>query len=170
MNRTKRLVYIALLTAIAMILSYVESLIPAFIPSPGAKIGLPNIVTLLALDTLGMPIALLIVIARVLLTGFMFGSMSAILYSLAGGILSWLVMGFLFRIKKDGLSIYFISIMGAISHNVGQLIVAALVIQNKNLFLYYLPFLLLIAIPTGLLIGVIGKRLLRYLKKTLPST
>lgn len=170
MNRTKRLVYIALLTAIAMILSYVESLIPAFIPIPGAKIGLPNIVTLLALDTLGMPIALLIVIARVLLTGFMFGSMSAILYSLAGGILSWLVMGFLSRIKKDGLSIYFISIMGAISHNVGQLIVAALVIQNKNLFLYYLPFLLLIAIPTGLLIGVIDKRLLRYLKKTLPST
>ena len=94
-NKTRRLVIIALYTALALILSYLESLVPIPMPVPGAKVGLPNIVTLISLLTLGTPLTLLIVTARIFLSGFLFGSMSAILYSLAGGLLSLGVMALL---------------------------------------------------------------------------
>ncbi|MDD4508098.1 MAG: Gx transporter family protein [Eubacteriaceae bacterium] len=167
MSPSKKIVTIALLTAIAIILSYVESLIPSLIPIPGAKIGLPNIVTLLSLNMLGMIVTLLIVISRILISGFMFGNLSAIIYALSGGVLSWLLMGILIRINqnkgKPYFSLYFISILGAIAHNVGQLIAASIVVNNAHLFIYYLPFLTLIAIPTGLLIAFISNKLMKNL-------
>ncbi|WP_295360864.1 Gx transporter family protein [uncultured Pseudoramibacter sp.] len=166
-SRTHQLVTIALLTAAAAILGYVESLIPAFIPIPGIKLGLANIVTMLALALFNLPVAFGIVTARVLLTGFMFGSLSSILYSLAGGWISCLVMGMLTAVNQKRavllFSFYGISVFGAIAHNLGQLIVAFIVIQNVHLILYYLPFLVLAAIPIGLLTGFIFVKLLPHL-------
>ncbi|MCH4073161.1 Gx transporter family protein [Pseudoramibacter sp.] len=168
-SKSHQIVIIALLTAAAAILSYVESLIPAFIPIPGIKLGLANIATMLALAIFNVPVALGIVAARVFLTGFMFGSLSTILYSLAGGVLSCLVMGLLFHLnqkaEKPLFSYYGISIFGALSHNVGQMAVAFIVLQSVPLVVSYLPFLILAAIPVGLLTGLIFTKLLPHLPK-----
>lgn len=176
-SRTHRLVLIALLTATAAILGYLESLLPCFIPIPGVKIGLPNIVTMIGLSLFNTPIALGISIVRVLLTGFMFGSLSSILYALAGGVISCSVMGALAHINHQRqiqgqaapFSFIGISIIGAMTHNIGQLCIATIIVQNLRLMLLYLPFLLLIAIPIGLLTGIIARRLLPYLNRGLPQ-
>jgi len=165
-SKSYRLVILSLYVAMALILSYVESFIPLPIPIPGAKLGLPNIVTLVSLITLGWPLTLLVVVARVLLTGFMFGGGFSIVYSLGGGLLSLLVMGLLLHLFKDNYSLVIISIFGAIAHNLGQLLVAGIVLQNTNLIFYYFPFLMLIAIPTGFFIGFVAKELIGLLNKT----
>ncbi|MDO9491870.1 Gx transporter family protein [Acetobacterium sp.] len=164
-SKAYRLVILSLYVAMALILSYIESLIPLPLPIPGAKIGLPNIITLVSLLTLGWPLTMLVVIARIFLSGFMFGGGFSIVYSLGGGLLSLLVMSLLLHFFKDKISIILISVFGAISHNLGQVIVAAIVVQTTSLLLYFL-FLMLLAIPTGLFIGITARELMRLLGKT----
>ncbi|MGD9475129.1 MAG: Gx transporter family protein [Eubacteriaceae bacterium] len=162
-SKTRRLVLLSLLLALALIMAYVESFIPLPLPIPGAKLGLPNIVTMVSIVLLNWPMTLLLVVARVILSGFLFGNMFSIIYSLCGGLLSLLVMTLL---SRRSLSIILISVFGAIFHNMGQLIVAALVLQNTNLFFAYFPVLMLIAIPTGIITGTAARGLLSLLKKT----
>ena len=164
-SKAYRLVILSLYVAMALILSYIESLIPLPLPIPGAKIGLPNIITLVSLLTLGWPLTLLVVIARIFLSGFMFGGGFSIVYSLGGGLLSLLVMSLLLHFFKDKISIILVSVFGAITHNLGQVIVAAIVVQTTSLLLYFL-FLMLLAIPTGLFIGITARELMRLLNKT----
>ncbi|RBP68979.1 heptaprenyl diphosphate synthase [Alkalibaculum bacchi] len=160
---TRKLVYISMLVAQAMILSYVESLLPA-IPIQGAKLGLANIATLLALSTLSFKESLLIVIARTFLSSFMFGNMTVLIYSLTGGIFSLIAMYVTFKLSNNNFSLIAVSIIGAVFHNAGQLTVAVLILQNKNVFLLW-PYLLLVAIPTGIFIGIASNYLLKYLLK-----
>jgi len=164
-SKAYRLVILSLFVSMALILSYVESLIPVPLPIPGAKIGLPNIITLVSLLTLGWPLTLLVVIARVLLAGFMFGGGFSIIYSLAGGLLSLFVMTVILHFSRNDFSLIIISIFGAIAHNLGQVIVASIVVQTSNLMLYFL-FLMLLAIPTGFFVGITARELMRLLKKT----
>ncbi|MEO1814683.1 MAG: Gx transporter family protein [Acetobacterium sp.] len=164
-SKAYRLVVLSLYVAMALILSYIESLIPLPLPIPGAKIGLPNIITLVSLLTLGWPLTMLVVIARIFLSGFMFGGGFSIVYSLGGGLLSLLVMSLLLHFFKDKISIILVSVFGAITHNLGQVIVAAIVVQTTSLLLYFL-FLMLLAIPTGLFIGITARELMRLLNKT----
>ena len=164
-SKAYRLVILSLYVAMALILSYIESLIPLPLPIPGAKIGLPNIITLVSLLTLGWPLTLLVVIARIFLSGFLFGGGFSIVYSLGGGLLSLLVMSLLLHFFKDKISIILVSVFGAITHNLGQVIVAAIVVQTTSLLLYFL-FLMLLAIPTGLFIGITARELMRLLNKT----
>ncbi|WP_303859612.1 Gx transporter family protein [Alkalibaculum bacchi] len=160
---TRKLVYISMLVAQAMILSYVESLLPA-IPIQGAKLGLANIATLLALSTLSFKESLLIVIARTFLSSFMFGNMTVLIYSLTGGIFSLIAMYVTLKLSNNNFSLIAVSIIGAVFHNAGQLTVAVLILQNKNIFLLW-PYLLLVAIPTGIFIGIASNYLLKYLLK-----
>lgn len=162
---SKKLVIIALYISLALVFSWIESYFPIPMPIPGAKLGLANIVTLLALATLGALPSLFIVIARILLAGFLFGSMSSILYALAGGLLSYVTMA-IFINRVNPKNVILISIIGAITHNIGQLIVASLVVWNSNLFLYYFPFLILLAISTGFITGLIAALVLKYLNNT----
>ncbi|MGV8907300.1 MAG: Gx transporter family protein [Acetobacterium sp.] len=164
-SKSYRLVILSLYIAMALILSYVESFIPLPIPIPGVKLGLPNIITLISLITLGWPLTILVVVGRVLLSGFMFGNLSSISFALAGGLLSLLVMALLLGIFKKSYSLIIISIFGAIAHNLGQVLIAVMVVQTGNLILYFL-FLMLFAIPTGIFIGVTARELLRLLNKT----
>lgn len=159
----RKLIYISMLVAQAMILSYVESLLPA-IPIQGAKLGLANIATLLALSTLSFKESLLIVIARTLLSSFMFGNMTVLIYSLTGGIFSLVAMYVTLKWSNNNFSLIGVSIIGAVFHNGGQLLVAVLILQNKNIFFLW-PYLLLVAIPTGVFIGIASNYLLRYLIK-----
>jgi len=161
--QTRKLVFISMLVAQAMILSYIESLLPA-IPIQGAKLGLANIATLLALSSLNFKESLLIVVARTVLSSFMFGNMTVLIYSLSGGVLSLLAMYLILKLPKSTISYVGVSIIGAIFHNAGQLSVAVLVLQNIKIYLLW-PYLLLLAIPTGLFVGLVSNYLLKYLRK-----
>lgn len=151
----------AMLVVLAMIFSYVESLIPINFGVPGMKLGIANLVTVTGIYFLALPEILLVVVMRVLLIGFMFGNGMSIIYSLAGGILSVLVMTLLKKAK--GFSEVGVSIAGGIAHNIGQLIVAAIVVENMKL-VYYLPALLIAGMITGCLIGMLSKKMLPVVK------
>lgn len=141
------------LIALAMVLSYVEMLIPLPVGIPGVKPGLANLVVFLALYTMTAREALLISMVRILLVSITFGNGSAFLYSMAGGILSFLVM-WIFQ-KKDFLLPAGVSIAGGIAHNVGQLLMASVILENGAVFTY-LPVLLAAGCITGGIIGIIG--------------
>ncbi len=143
--------------ALALILSYVESLIPFFFGVPGMKLGLPNLVIVMILYCMGTKEAYLISIVRVLLSGFLFGNLFSIGYSLAGAMLSLTVMMLLKRTGK--LKVITVSAIGGICHNIGQLIVAALVVESYNI-LYYTPVLLIAGLITGIIIGVISQEMI----------
>ena len=147
----------AMLVALAMIFSYVESLIPINLGVPGIKLGVANLVTVTGLYILAPMEVFVVVILRVLLVGFMFGNGMSILYSLAGGILSFLVMLLLKRAK--GFSMIGVSIAGGVSHNIGQIAVAMCVLENTKL-VYYLPVLMIAGTITGILIGVVSQKIL----------
>lgn len=148
-----KIAYWGVFLALALVCSYVESLIPISFGIPGVKLGLTNIVVILMLYTIGAKDAILISVLRIILAGFMFGNAFSIIYSLAGGILSFVVM---LLLKNTGkLKILSISTAGGISHNVGQLIVAALVVENYNI-LFYVPILIIAGIITGFLIGLLA--------------
>ena len=137
--------------------SYVESLIPFYFGIPGVKLGLTNIVVVLMLYCVGTKEAFAISMLRIVLAGFLFGNLFSILYSLAGGMFSFLVMYLLKRTGKLG--VLPVSVAGGMSHNIGQIAVAAFVVENINIF-YYLPVLFVAGIVTGLLIGVAAQEII----------
>ena len=151
--------YLAMLVALALILSWVELLIPFNFGIPGIKLGLANLVTLTGFYLLPAPQVLLVVFARILLSGFLFGNAAAIIYSLSGGLLSYAVM--LLMKKRGNFSLLFISICGGIFHNIGQLAAAAV---KNTAILYYLPVLVLSGLVTGAVNGIIASRVLRHLQ------
>lgn len=159
----KRVAYTAILIALAMIFSYVEVLIPFHFGIPGIKLGLANLVVVIAIYILKPAQVMVISIARIVLVSFLFGNMSSMLYSLAGGILSFFVMLLLKKIK--GFSMLGVSIAGGVSHNVGQLLLAAVVVENMSVF-YYMPVLLVAGVITGMLIGVVAKRVSVHIRLT----
>jgi len=154
MKKTKRLV---LLTAVAMILSYVESLLPS-VGIPGVKMGLANIAVIFALFRFGWKEAAALSLVRVVLVSLLFGSVGAMLYSLAGAVLSLAVMALLRRI--DRFSTVGISVAGGVAHNAGQILMAMLILQTKQL-LGYLPVLAVSGIAGGVLTGLAAALLIR---------
>lgn len=154
----------AMLITISLMLSYVESFIPA-IPIPGAKIGLPNVVTLLAICVLGFWDALTITLVRTTISAFLFSSVVSLAYSISGGVLSLIVMFILYKLFKDKISLQAISIIGAIVHNLAQLCVAILILETISIAAL-LPWLIIIAIPAGIVVGMAAKHLLGYFNST----
>lgn len=150
--KQKKIAYMGLFAAIAIIFGYVESLIPFFAGIPGIKLGLANLSVLFILETYTWKEAALVSMVRILVIGFMFGNMFSILYSMAGAALSLTVMTLMKRFS--GFSILGISVAGGVSHNIGQLIIAALIVENTSLF-YYAPVLLISGVITGILIGIL---------------
>ncbi len=159
---SKKIAYSSMLVALAMIFSYVEALIPFSFGVPGIKLGLANLVVVIGLFFLRPLQVFGILITRIVLAAFLFGNMASLLYSLAGGTVSFCMMLLLKKCK--GFSIVGISMAGGVSHNIGQLIVAALVVENIYVF-YYMPALLVAGLITGMLIGIVGRRVCGYLKK-----
>ena len=151
--KTKKIAYLGLLIALAFVFSYIEFLIPVNIGVPGAKLGLANLVVIVALYTLGERDAFLLSVVRIVLVGFTFANMASMIYSLAGGILSYLAM--VIAKKTKLLSMTGVSVLGGVFHNVGQIIVAILVLETASL-VYYLPVLLIAGITSGVIIGILG--------------
>lgn len=167
MKSTRRLTLLALMVAQALILSIVESWLPvnALIPIPGVKLGLANIITLIVIIFFGYKDALLVVIIRCILTSAFGGGLIIFLFSITGGILSTLIMAFLYKKVSKYFSITGISIAGAIMHNIGQITIACLVMKTLSV-LTYLPILLFSGIIMGCFIGLCSKFLAEALKKT----
>ena len=160
--QTKKLATAAVLTATAMMLSYVESLIPAFVAVPGIKIGLANIVTVFALYTIGWRGALCVSLVRVCLSSLLFGNVTGFFYSLSGALLSFLGMLILSRISV--FSPVAVSSVGGVLHNVGQVLASALVLETAAVFTY-LPVLLISGTLAGVVIGIAAGLLVGRLKK-----
>ncbi len=157
--KTKRIALFGMLVALAFIFSYLEHLIPLPLPT-GVKLGTANVVILCALYMLGVKEALAISFVRILLSGFAFG-ISTVPYSLAGGLLSLLVMVCLKR--KQTFGITGVSVAGSVCHNIGQTLVAMLLLGNKTA--YYFPVLMFAGIVAGILIGLISALVVEKLNK-----
>lgn len=155
-----KVAYFGVFTALALIFSYVETLIPIQFGIPGVKLGLANLIIVIALYRMKLSEAYLLSIVRVLLAGFIFGNYFSIIYSLAGGLLSLTVMALLR--KKGGFSVIGVSIAGGVFHNIGQLIVASVIVETFNV-MYYVPVLLIAGLVTGLLIGIASDGMLKRL-------
>lgn len=151
---------LGLLTAVAIVLGYFEYLLPVT-GIPGVKLGLANTVLLYALYLIDVPSAILLMFLKVGLSGLLFGGPAAMLYSLAGGVLSLIVM--ILARKSKGLSIVGVSVLGAVSHNIAQMVVACFVVETRAI-LAYLPILLFAAAVTGTLTGLIARYTFRGLR------
>lgn len=159
--KTKKLTTMALLTAVAMILSYVEAMLPS-LGIPGVKMGLANIAVVFALYRMSWREAAVISLIRVVLMALLFTGVAAMLYSLAGAVLSLLLMGLL---KKTGLfSPIGISVAGGVGHNAGQVLLAMWMLETGEL-IWYLPVLALSGVISGILIGLAGGLLVMRTKK-----
>lgn len=152
----KKVAFLGIFLALALIFSYVESLIPINFGIPGMKLGLANIVIVILLYCMGPKEAYGVSVARVILAGFLFGNLFSILYSLAGALLSLTVM--LLLKKTEKFQILSISAVGGVCHNIGQLFIAAWTVENLNIF-YYLPVLLIAGLITGIVIGLISREI-----------
>ncbi len=153
--------YFGVFTALALIFSYVETLIPIHIGIPGVKLGLANLIVVIALYRIGVRESYVLSVLRVILAGFLFGNLFAILYSLAGGLFSLTVMAFLKKTEK--FSVLGVSMAGGVFHNIGQLMMAAIVLESLSIT-YYLPVLLISGIVTGLLIGIVANEMLKRVR------
>lgn len=157
-----KVAYFGVFTALGLIFSYVESLIPIQLGIPGVKLGLANLVIVIAIYKMGLKESLLLSVTRIVLSGFIFANLFSIIYSLAGGLLSLAVMWNLK--KRDGFSVVGISIAGGVSHNIGQLFIAMVVVESFSVS-YYIPVLLVAGVITGFVIGLVAGEMLKRLAK-----
>ncbi len=162
--KTKKLTVLALITALAMILSFVESQIPAFVAVPGVKMGLANIAVVFALYKLGWKEACLVSLVRVVLVSMLFGSIASLFYSVAGAVLSLTGMGLLKKSKK--FTEIVVSVAGGVLHNIGQIAMASIILETDALR-YYLPFLLVSGTVAGVVIGVVSAILVKRINLSL---
>ena len=159
---TRQLVTLSALIAVAMILSYVESMIPAFVSVPGVKIGLSNIATVFALYALGWPYAICVSVVRVFLSALLFGNFVSLIYSISGAALALLAMILLKRL--DRFSPIGISVVGGVCHNVGQIVAACIVMETAAIAVYIIP-LIVSGTIAGIVIGLIAGNLVERIKK-----
>lgn len=166
--RTKKLVVIAMLTALSLVIFIIEAQLPPLAPVPGIKLGLANIVTLITLSILGRKEAFCVMALRIVLGAVFTGHMMSLIYSACGGLLCFIVMALMFGIFKDN-RLWVLSVFGAVAHNAGQL-AAAVAITGTAEVLWYSPLLLISAILTGAFTGCLAMLILknksvrRYLK------
>lgn len=156
--KTKKLTVMALAAALAMILSFVESQIPTFIPIPGVKIGLANIAVVFVLYKLGWKEAAVISLIRVVLVSLLFGTIMSLFYSVSGAVLS---LAGMILLRKSGLfSCIAVSVFGGVLHNVGQIVMACIILET-DVIKYYLPFLILSGTLAGIIIGLLAGIILK---------
>ncbi len=158
MSKNKMTAMCGVFIALALVLSYLEGLIPLNFAVPGIKLGLANLVTIVVLFELGLKYAILVSVGRIVLSGILFGNITIIIYSLAGAGLSIIIMCLVRKIKA--FSVTGVSICGAVAHNMGQIVVAALVMENVNI-LYYMLILCITGAVAGTLIGVLASVIIK---------
>lgn len=162
----RKTAYLALFAGAAILLSYVEALIPVFTTVPGMKIGLPNLAVVTALYFYSWREAALISAVRIVIVGLLFGNLFSVCFSLAGGFLSLLLMAL---VKKSGLlDCTGVSMTGAIAHNAGQIAAAAALVENVRVAYYFIP-LAVTGLAAGIAVGLLSSILLQRLKRFAPE-
>lgn len=161
--KSKNVAFCGVFTALAMIFSYIEAMLPISLGVPGAKPGFANIAILIVLYTVGAKPAFCVDILRIVLTNILFGNMASFIFAMSGGLLSVIVMILLKRINR--FSIAGVSVAGGVSHNVGQIIAAAAVTRTPGIA-YYLPVLLVTGVITGVINGCVAGIIKKCLRKT----
>lgn len=164
MKRTQKLTFISVLVAQALILYLVERMLPIPFIAPGAKLGLSNIITVVCLYIFTLKDAFVVIVLRIILSTLFGGTVSSFLYSISGGLLSLITMYLIKKLGKEYISIIGVSITGAFFHNLGQILMAALIIHNINIIVY-LPILSVAGIGTGFFVGITARFLMLYVKK-----
>ena len=159
---SKKVAYYGIFAALAVLMGYVEFVFPSPVPIQGVKLGLANVIVVIAMYFMGEKSALAISVVRVIMSSLLFGGFSGFLYSIAGALVSFGAMCIVKEIKA--VSIIGVSIVGGIFHNIAQITVAALVLNTKGVF-YYLPVLLISGVITGIVIGLISKYCLAHIEK-----
>ena len=154
---TRNIALCGLLTAMMLVLGFIESLLPVATAVPGVKLGLSNGVLMFALYMLDAPTAFLLMLLKVVL----FGGVSAMMYAMAGGVASMLVM---ILFKRFNFSMLFVSMLGAVAHNAAQVLLAMIVLRTRQL-LYYLAVLTLIALVTGAVTGIAAQATVKHIRK-----
>ncbi|WP_419725753.1 Gx transporter family protein [Terrisporobacter petrolearius] len=154
--KTKKMTFLGLMVTYSLVLYIFETYIPNPLIAifPGAKLGLSNIITLISLIILGVKDTCIILTVRIILSSIFAGPISYFLFSVGGAYLSLVCMYLASKIK--GFSIIGVSIIGAIGHNIGQLLVASIIVQNINM-VGYLPFMLIASLVTGMFVGLVSK-------------
>ncbi len=170
MRQTKKIILIGLLAGLGLALAAVEMMIPMSAAVPGAKIGLANLVNIIGMVFISISAGFQILILRIILSSLLLGTFMTIPFfmSLFGGLAGYLVMAAVFYVASEKVSVPGISVLGAVFHNVGQITTASVIMATTSIF-YYLPYLTLLAVPTGLGIGLIAVFSLRYLTHNLNS-
>ncbi len=163
----KKLTLLSLFTTISLAVYAIESAVPPLVPIPGIKLGLANIVTLVLLRRFRAGDALLVLCCRILLSALLFGQALSLLYSLAGGLASLLVMWLVMKLLRKQW-IFLTGAVGGLTHNTGQLLTAWMITATDGVFAY-LPFLVLSGVITGLFTGLCAGFLDKYLVSRLPS-
>lgn len=157
-----RLTRISVFTAVALVMHYLESLLPPLLAfAPGSKIGLSNIITLSAIIFLGYFDAFAVLIVRCVLAS-VFGNVFGLIYSLGGGICAFAVMSLLYRFACPKISVIGISVLGAVAHNITQTFIAAAIVQQINLIII-LPLMLIASVIAGVFVGIVVYFLVKYL-------
>lgn len=166
MRQSRKVAQYGLMISLALILSYAEAQIPAFFAVPGMKLGLTNVVVLFALYQMGSKSAVAVNLLRILLVAMLFGNGMSLAYSVAGGLLSGLIM---ILLKKTGrFGIVTVSVSGGIAHNIGQILVAMALLKTSALA-WYLLVLWFTGLGSGFVIGLLGGELCRRLKRIQPG-
>ena len=162
---TQKITRLALLAAAAVVLGYFEGILTALMPlPPGIKLGLANTVLLYAIYLLGPGYSAILMVLKVVLTGYMSGNLAAaFFYSRGGGVLSLVMMLLVKKLGGEKISIVGVSVVGAVFHNVGQILVAAFITHTPGLMIYVFS-LLIAAVVTGVITGLAGKQIVRVLK------
>lgn len=163
-NVSKKTAFFAIFVALAFVFSYLESLIPLNFGIPGIKLGLANLVVVTAMYTVGEKQAFAVSVIRIILAGLTFGGVFSLVYSLAGGILSFCAM--LLAKRCRALSEIGVSVIGGATHNIGQIAAAAVVMETYRI-VYYLPVLLLTGAVTGAVIGVVSRMIINRLNQVI---
>lgn len=164
MPKTRRLTLMAILSTIALIIFVIEAQIPAPVPIPGVKLGLANIITLVAMVILGRKEAGAVLFVRVFLGSLFAGSPSTLIYSAAGGFVAYLVMCLFIGSMKDG-RLWLLSALSAIGHNAGQLGACAIILKTPGILVTYAPVLAISGVITGIFTGLAAMYLIRALRK-----
>ena len=159
---TKKIALYGVLTALAMIFSYIESVIPVPIPVPGIKLGVANIAVITILYVLGVKEAIVINLLRIVLTSLLFGNVNSFLFSISGAALSLTIM--IIMKKLDFFSCIGVSVCGGVMHNIGQ-IIAAVFIMGSEAIVFYLPVLIVSGVFTGVVIGVVSGIVAKHVRK-----
>ncbi|MDD3126644.1 MAG: Gx transporter family protein [Candidatus Izemoplasmatales bacterium] len=155
--KLRKIIILGIMVAISIVVSIVEAQISTFLfIIPGVKLGLANIVTLVVLYVFGWKDALIVLVLRIALVALLYSAMPAPLLSFAGGILAFVMMVVFKKINR--FSILSVSVVGALFHMVGQIVMAIFILGTEEL-LYYLPYMMIISVPTGIITGLVAKRL-----------